>query len=148
MITPNYIDQYLLNHYDDLMQIDAWGEKSYFYNPHQQKTRGAYFCTIKEKDGDNDKASHLARNNVYRLNLCITRAFFLEQFKVIPQRPSKGGVISGPYDFTELNTLMPHPVYGWMCWVAISNPDKTTFSKIKVLINESYQLAKTKFQKG
>ncbi|MDX8431023.1 MAG: DUF6194 family protein [Candidatus Algichlamydia australiensis] len=143
-MNPNAISCYLLKTFDDLRVIDSWGETSFFYNPNNLSPRGTYFCTIKEKDGQNDKASSLDRQGVFRLNFGISKPTFLELFEVIPKRPSKGGVIEGPYDFTSLNQLTPHPVYGWMCWVSICNPSEKSFSQIAHLISESYQIVKQK----
>ncbi len=51
------------------------------------------------------------------------------------------------YDFSTLNMLLPHPVYAWMAWVSILNPDKNSFYNIKQFINESYEYAKEKYNK-
>lgn len=119
----------------------------FFYNPNNLSPRGTYFCTIKENDGENDKASALHRDKVFRFNFGITRPTFLKLFGTVPTRPSKGGVINGSYDFTKLDTLYPHPVYGWMCWVAIINPSEQSFKELETLISESYRLVLQKHQK-
>ncbi len=51
------------------------------------------------------------------------------------------------YDFSTLNMLLPHPVYAWMAWVSILNPDKNSFYNIKQFINESYEYSKEKYNK-
>ena len=129
-LTAHIITSHLLKTFPDIKMIDTWGECSFFYNPGNLSPRGTYFCTIKEKDGDNDKASELNRENVFRLNFGIKKTTFLERFNQIPKRPSKGGIIEGSYDFTQLDTLYPHPVYGWMCWIAILNPSQSSWNKI------------------
>lgn len=147
VITPAAISNFLLTTFEDLRVIDSWGETSFFYNPNNLAPRGTYFCTIKEKNGENDKASELNRNDVFRFNFGVSKSTFLELFSNIPKRPSKGGIIEGPYDFTGLDCLTPHPIYGWMCWLAISNPSNDSFQRIEHLISESYQLAKQKHLK-
>lgn len=146
-ITAAFISNYLLKTFNDIVIINSWGETSFFYNPNNLSSRGTYFCTIKENDGENDKASALHRDKVFRFNLGITRPTFLELFGNVPKRPPKGGVINGSYDFTQLDTLYPHPVYGWMCWVAIINPSERSFKELESLISESYQLVLQKHQK-
>ena len=42
-----------------------------------------------------------------------------------------------------INTLF----YGWMCWVAILNPSKENFIKIKELLKEIFCYVKTKHEK-
>lgn len=144
---PHTISNYLLKTFKDLVVINSWGEKSFFYNPHSLFPRGTYFCTIKESDGENDKASDLNRDQVFRLNFGISKPTFIDLFQTIPARPPKGGVIDGSYDFTKLDTLYPHPVYGWMCWIAIVNPSEHSFKKLENLLFESYQLVLQKHQK-
>ncbi len=146
-ISPAFISNYLLGAFDDLVIINSWGETSFFYNPKNLSPRGTYFCTIKENDGENDKASALHRDKVFRFNFGITRPTFLKLFGTVPTRPPKGGVINGSYDFTQLDTLCPHPVYGWMCWVAIINPSEQSFKELESLISESYRLVLQKHQK-
>lgn len=48
--------------------INSCGEKGIFYNPGKKLKRGVYVLTIKEKDGDNDRASNLSREEIYRVN--------------------------------------------------------------------------------
>ncbi len=146
-INPEAISQYLLAHFEGLKKMAAWGETSFFYNPDGLAPRGTYFCTIKEKNGDNDQASALDRDNVFRLNFGLSKKTFLTLFSTIPKRPNKGGIIEGPYDFTQLDLPTPHPIYGWMCWVAILNPSPITFEKLTPLIEESYQLVQAKHLK-
>ena len=134
------ISKYLLHNFHGITQIEAWGEKSFFYNPDREFSRGTYFCTLKEKDGENDSASKLNRDGIYRLNFGIEKSTFLELFHTIPNRPSKGMCIEGDYDFSKLDSLSPHPIYGWMCWVAILNPSNESFRKIESLLSESYHL--------
>ena len=78
-----------------------------------------YLDRIKEKDGENDKSSNLNRQNVFRLNLGISKESFLALFGEKPKRPKAGCVIDLPFDFSKLDEIMPHPVYGWMNWIFI-----------------------------
>lgn len=118
-----------------------------FYNPGGKLPRGVYFATLKEKDGENDQASNLDRGGVFRLNIGTSKPLFQERFGTPPARPKKGGTVEGPWDFTALNTLMPHPVYGWMSWVAVLNPTPETFDDIQPLIEAAYIKAKNTFSK-
>ncbi len=51
------------------------------------------------------------------------------------------------YDFTQLDVIMPHPVYAWMAWACVLNPSEQTFEKLKPLIQEAYVFAQEKFKK-
>ena len=52
-------------------------------------------------------------------------------------------MIKGDYDFTELDKVMPHPIYGWMTWVCVLNPTLKTIELMETqgLFEEAYQAA-------
>jgi hypothetical protein len=129
--------------YPALTENKNWGERGLFYNPQGQFAKGAYVLTFKEKDGKNDSASKLNHGNRYRLNLKISKGSFIKLFTSVPKRPAAGEVIEGEYNFTELDKLLPHPVYGWMTWVCILNPTLQTIEKMESdgLFEEAYEAA-------
>jgi hypothetical protein len=45
------------------------------------------------------------------------------------------------YDFTALDVLMPHPVYGPNHFVCVLNPSDSTFDAVRPLLNEAYEIA-------
>ncbi|GAA3965616.1 DUF6194 family protein [Allohahella marinimesophila] len=140
------LSEYILERYQGLNAVDAWGETSFFYNPEGRLPRGVYFATLKNKDGENDKGSELERDGVFRLNFGVSQSSYEEALGARPARPAAGGVVGTGHDFTKLNTLMPHPVYGWMAWVCILNPDQATWQNLQPLLNESYELAVKKYK--
>lgn len=146
-VTIDFIVSALLKNYAGLKIIEAWGETSFFYNPDNSLKRGIYFCTLKNKDGENDKASHLYRADAFRMNFGLSKKTFTSIFNTIPKRPIKGGVIEGDYNFQTYDILTPHPIYGWMAWVSIINPSETSFNNLKSLIDESYELCIQKHKK-
>lgn len=123
----------------------SWGETSLFYNPGNLLANGVYFCTIKEKDGENDKSSGLDRAGIFRLSIGISPNSYQRLFGPKPPRPAKGGIINSGHDFTACNELMPHPVYGWMNWVQILNPSAAMFADVLPLISEAHARAVVKF---
>lgn len=148
MIIPEQILQYCLKTLDGTVLTESWGEKGIFYNPNGKLKRGVYVLTVKEKDGENDKGSNLDREGVYRVNLGVRKNTFTEMFGTVPSRPPKGGIVDMPYDFTETNKILPHPVYAWMSWICVLDPSEETFEKLKPLIEEAYEYAKEKYKKG
>ena len=72
---------------------------------------------------------------------------YIEMFGPVPTRPAAGETIVGPWDFTVVDKLMPHPVYAWMAWVIVLSPGRQTFENLKPLIEESYRLAVERFHK-
>ena len=147
MTTASSISNHILSNFDGLSLLDSWGEKSFFYNPNNLLPRGIYFCTIKEKDGANDKASDLNRDGIFRVNFGISKQTFLNRFHLLPKRPSKGNIIDGSYDFKALDVLTPHPIYGWMAWVSILNPSHDSWNNLQMLLAESYKICIEKYNK-
>jgi len=86
------------------------------------------FATLVTSD-EYDSASNLNRPGVYRLNIGVSKPTF----------DSVVGSIAKP-DFTALDRLMPHPVYGLQHWVCILNPSKATFEAfVKPLLEEAHE---------
>ncbi|SHN68744.1 DUF6194 family protein [Desulfovibrio litoralis] len=147
MITIESILNYCTDILDGVVLNKNWGEKAIFYNPQGTLSKGVYILTIKEKDGLNDKSSNINRENVFRVNIGIKKETFIKMFSYIPTRPPAGGIVQMDYDFTKLDTIMPHPVYAWMCWICVLSPSSETFEKLKPFIKESYIYAQEKFRK-
>jgi hypothetical protein len=123
----------------------SWGETALFYNPGQRLPNGVYFCTFKDRDGTNDRASALGRPGVFRVSIGISPDAYVQRFGPRPARPAKGGVVNTGHDFAALDVLTPHPVYAWMGWVQILSPTASRYAEVRPLIEEAYQLAVAKF---
>ena len=147
MMTPERIISAITREFDGVVPKASWGETSLFYNPGNALPNGVYFCTIKEKNGDNDKSSGLDRDGVFRLSIGIGKAAYASTLGKPPARPSKGGIIDTGHDFTVCDVLMPHPIYGWMSWVQILNPSESSFTEIFGLIEGAHKEAVAKFVK-
>ena len=137
-LTVEEIMDLIKNKYKGIVEGYNWGERGLFYNPDGRLPKGIYFMTFKEKDGKNDSASNLNRGNRYRLNVGIPRSTFIALFGTIPKRPKAGHTVDTGHDFQEENVVMPHPVYGWMAWIAIINPTREKFESLKSVIDEAY----------
>jgi hypothetical protein len=144
---PTEVVDKILSSFDGVTVKSSWGETSLFYNPGKILPNGIYFCTIKEQDGDNDKASHLDRPGVYRLSIGIDKTAYKNYFGIKPKRPAKGCIIDTVHDFTALNELMPHPIYGWMSWVQVLNPSSATYNELLPLLTQAHANAILKFNK-
>ena len=103
------------------------------------RAEGATFFSLDESHWPNfativtgeafDDGSNLSRPGVFRLNI---GALSRETFQRLV------GGVSEP-DFTELDRLLPHPVYAKQRWVAILNPSAHSFEEIaKPLIGETH----------
>lgn len=139
--------KYCTDTFNGVVVKSSWGERGVFYNLGCVLKRGVYILTVKEKDGDNDCSSRLDRDGVFRISLGLRKSTFRSLFGELPARPPKGGVVDMPYDFSEKDIIMPHPVYAWMGWICVLNPSIETFDSLKPFIQESYEYAKEKFKK-
>ena len=111
----------------------AWGDTFFIYDP-DRRLEGAQqfpFATIVTKDyGDFDGASDLDRPGVFRLNIGLGRETYDSLFED-----------GAEHDFTALDRLMPHPVYGRNHWVSVLNPGPATFAALEPLLLEAYDRA-------
>ena len=80
--------------------------------------------------GDFDNLSDLDRPGVYRLNIGVGKETYQSLF---PHEVE--------HDFTALDRLMPHPVYGKNHFVCVLNPSDATFASLKPLLDEAYEIA-------
>jgi hypothetical protein len=111
----------------------AWGDTFFIYDPDRNlpDPKRFPFATIVTQDyGEFDSASNLNRPGVFRLNIGVSKETFAKLFSA-----------EGEHDFTELDRLMPHPVYGRNHFVCVLNPSDSTFETIKPLLCEAYEIA-------
>lgn len=96
-------------------------------------------------DGENDSASDLNREGVFRLAIGLPSKTYTGLFGAKPPRPAKGGIVSTGHDFTVVNELMPHPIYAWMGWIQVLSPTEETFDQVLPLLKEAHAKASEKF---
>jgi hypothetical protein len=116
----------------------AWGDIFFFYDPDRklEGSRKFPFATIVGRDyGDFDNASNLDRPGVFRLNIGVSRETFESLFDT-----------ESGHDFSALDRLLPHPVYGRNHWVCVLNPSAATFETLKPLIAEAHEIAVKRYR--
>ena len=100
-----------------------------------------------------DQFSNLNRPSVFRLNIGIGKQTFRSLFgePSLPSGRDSAAISSknsSDYDFTALDQIMPHPVYGRMLWVCVLNPSEETFeTNVRQLLAEAYDLAVSKYKR-
>ncbi len=131
------ITRYLTETFPDI-QVETSDESSFFFCGEERKFP---FATLVTKDSY-DTVSNLNRPGVFRLNIGLARATFLSFFGAQPARPGEADAGPADCDFTALDRLMPHPVYGSMFWACVLNPSASTFEeKVRPLLAEAYEQA-------
>lgn len=123
------IREYLVTSFPDIGITDASGDSYFFTDPEKMHP----FATLVTSDA-HDQVSSLNRPGVYRLNIGVSKQTFGNLFG--PDRVDTGGAA---FDFTALDRIMPHPVYGKMYWVCVLNPSAETFETVKRLLAEAYE---------
>ncbi len=142
---------------DTLEGVDAVvdsGNSFFFYNPDSNLPPDHKFPFVTIMTNDlNDQFSNLDRPSIFRLNIGVGKRTFRSLFGV-PLLPSDSDDTAessdndSNYDFTALDELLPHPVYGRMYWVSVLNPSEETFEmKVRSLLAEAYELAVSKYNK-
>jgi hypothetical protein len=104
--------RYLLETYPETDMVEAMHAWFFSLDPDTHWPNYATLVTTNE----HDDASDLDRPGVFRLNLGVDRPTF-ERIAGADPVP----------DFTALDQLLPHPVYGQQLWISILNPSHETF---------------------
>ena len=124
------ITEYIMNTFTGVETTTTLGYTFFFYGP----DRMLPFATIATADNEGDRVSNLDRSGVFRLNIGVSRQTFQALF-------GPGKVDVSTYDFTALDTIMPHPDYAAQSWLCVLNPNDTTFQKLRPWLTEAYELA-------
>src|SRR5437660_3725020 len=142
------VTQYIIDTFDGVETVTSSGNTFFFYG----SERKFPFVTLVTSDLY-DQFSNLNRPSVFRLNIGISKQTFRSLFGD-PGRSSgrDSAEISGEkfsdYDFTALDQVMPHPVYGRMYWVCVLNPSEETFeTNVRPLLVEAYDLTVSKYER-
>jgi hypothetical protein len=150
------ISRYITETFEGVDVVAVSDASFFFYNPDSNvpPDHRFPFVTIVTSDAyDQASFSDLSRPEVFRLNIGISKQTFRSRFG-LPKPPSRrdsaaeSGENSSDYDFTALDQVMPHPVYGRMYWVCVLNPSDETFeTDVRPLLAEAYDLAVSRYQR-
>ena len=141
------ISRYITGTFEGVDVVVASGDSFFFYNPDSSIPPDHRFPFVTLVTSDiNDPFSHLNRPSIFRLNIGIGKQTFHSLFGDPAALPSvsaaDSGEISRDYDFSALDQVMPHPVYGRMGWVCVLNPGDETFeTSVRPLLTEAYEMA-------
>ena len=105
-----------------------------FANVETADNYGYPFATLAVADFDYDRVSNLDRPGVYRLNIGVSKQTFIALF-------GAGKVDVSGYDFTVLDTIMPHPEYASQSFICVLSPSPETFEKLQPMLAEAYDIA-------
>ncbi|MDQ0735847.1 DUF6194 family protein [Arthrobacter agilis] len=108
----------------------AWGDHFFYYSPDgtvPQRTQP--YATIVTKDYPDDTLSNLDAEGRWRLNIHVGSA---------RARELTGDRVDDP-DPSRADTILLHPVYGHLGWVAIVNPGSRTGPAVMDLLRGAHE---------
>lgn len=124
-------NQYITATFADVETTTAYDYTFFFY----RSERMLPFATLATVDHEYDRVSNLNRPGVFRLNIGVRKPTFQSLF-------GTGTVDLSAYDFSTLDTIMPHPDYAPQSWICVLNPSEYTFyHTVQPFLAEAYELA-------
>lgn len=121
----------------------AWGDVFFYFAPDGTVPSTAQpFATIVTKDYPDDSASRLSRAGAFRLNVNAGKEAFVRW----TGHDAREGTVSG-VDPSTPDTVMAHPVYGSLGWLAVVNPGTRTEETVRGLLRTAHDLARTRHRR-
>ncbi len=122
--------------FSEVETTTAYGYTFFFY----RDERKLPFATFTASDNEYDRVSNLDRPGVYRLNIGVSRPTFETLLGTAKPDLSQ-------YDFTALDTIMPHPDYAPQNWVCVLSPGAATLERVRALLAEAYEIAVRRYDR-
>ena len=136
MIDETFITSYITSTFENVETTVNLGYVFFFYRDDHMVP----FATIASTGNEYEKVSRLDRPGVYRLNIGVSRETFQSLF-------GTNKVDVSAYDFTALDTIMPHPDYSAQSFICVLSPSEATFERIKSFLAEAYDIAVKKYNR-
>jgi hypothetical protein len=130
VIDESFITSHITSTFDNVETAVNMGYTFFFYRDDHMHA----FATIASTGNEYEKISHLDRPGVYRLNVGVSRETFQSIF-------GKGKIDVSKFDFTALDTIMPHPDYSSQHFLCVLSPSEATWERIRPLLAEAYDIA-------
>lgn len=110
----------------------------FFYDPDAIGDMARMFpmATIVTSDAYDDH-SDLGREGIFRLNIGLDKESFLALFG------AKAAELTS--DYTALDTVMPHPVYGDSYFICVLNPD-ISWPQVRALLGKARDVAASRYK--
>lgn len=125
------ITQYITQTFAGVETTTAYSYIFFFYGA----DRMLPFATLATVDNEYDRVSQLDRPGVFRLNIGVRKPTFQALF-------GTDKVDVSAYDFTALDTIMPHPDYAPQSWICVLTPSEATFQqRVQPFLAEAYDMA-------
>jgi hypothetical protein len=121
----------------------SWGDTFFYYAPDGvTPTTTQPFATIVTKNYPGDDASHLDRPDTFRVNVAAGKEAFIRWTGHAPREPATADI-----DPSTADTVIAHPVYGTVAWLAVVNPGPHTEGAIRELLRMAHHLARSRYER-
>lgn len=121
----------------------SWGDTFFYYAPDGVVPKaGQPFATIVTKDYPGDQGSRLDRPGAFRLNIAAGKDAFISWTGHGPREPATSDA-----DPSAVDSVLAHPVYGALGWLAVVNPAARTEPAIRELLRTAHHLARLRYQR-
>lgn len=118
------------------------GDVFFFHAPDGEAPETAQpFATIVTKDYPGDEASRLDRPDAFRVNVAAGREEFI---RWTGHAPREAPPTAEPSAF---DTVMAHPVYGALGWLAVVNPGPRTDEATRDLLRTAHRRARSRHER-
>ena len=131
-----FVTSYITSTFEHVETAVNLGYTFFFYRDDHMHA----FATIASNGNEYEQISKLDRPGVYRLNIGVSRETFRSLFGTKKINP-------GDYDFTILDTLLPHPDYSSQFFLCVLSPSEATFETVRPMLAEAYGIAMNRYTK-
>jgi hypothetical protein len=136
MIGESFITSYITSTFENAETVVNLGYTFFFYRDDHMHA----FATIASNGNEYEQISKLDRPGVYRLNIGVSRETFKSLFGTKKINVSD-------YDFTALDTILPHPDYFSQHFLCVLSPSEATFERIRLMLAEAYDIVMKRYNK-
>ncbi|WP_199443536.1 DUF6194 family protein [Umezawaea beigongshangensis] len=121
----------------------AWGDTFFYYSPDGViPTTAQPFATIVTKNYPGDEASRLDRPGAFRVNVAAGKEAFVRWTGHAPREAATSEV-----DPSAVDTVIAHPVYGAVGWLAVVDPGTRTEEVTRELLSTAHHLARSRHER-
>ena len=120
----------------------AWGDTFFYYSADRTTpTEAQPFATIVTKNYPDDEVSRLDRPGAFRVNVAAGKEAFTQWTGHAPRETAITDADPGD------DTVIAHPVYGTVGWLAVTNPGPQTGATIRELLHAAYERTRTRHER-
>ncbi|MGO4613772.1 DUF6194 family protein [Nocardia sp. 2YAB30] len=127
---------------DDGSPEISWGDTFFYYAPNGAVPKATQpFATIVTKDYPGDEKSRLDRPEAFRVNFAAGKESFIQWTGHTPRETAID------MDPSVTDSVIAHPVYGSVGWLAVVNPGQQADKATRELLHKAYDLARSRYER-